>query len=181
MISPGFSKLMPSPAKALICLVLFVLTFLNHIAAQTELLPTTIQASLFIKVLKFNTKLSEKQQINMLIVYNNGTRREKEELFSELTHRKIKVKAVLLSELEENIKSIDAVYFMPGLQDKNGICKANKVLTFTGVSKYVEEGNASIAFALLNDKPKILINVTSLKNEDQNISSELLRIAKVYK
>jgi hypothetical protein len=172
---------MPLQVKALFCLALFILSFSNHVVAQTELLPTTIQASLFIKVLKFNTKLSEKQQINVLIVYNNGTRREKEELLSELTQRKIKVKAIFLSGLEENIKNIDAVYFMPGLLDKNGICKANKVLTFTGVSKYVEDGNASIAFALLNDKPKILINITSLKNEDQNISSELLRIAKVYK
>ena len=145
------------------------------------MLPINIQAALLTKVLKLNPKLAEKAEYKILIVYNNSSKVSKDELISELTSKKMNVKAVLLYELEQNIKNCDVVYFMPGLQDKDGICKAYKVLSITGVSKYVEDGDVSVAFGLINDKPKIFINVTSLKMEEQNLSSDLLRIAKVYK
>ncbi len=116
----------------------------------------------------------------MLIVYNGTSKSSKDELLAQLD-KSIEAKGISPEEIEQNIKNTDVVYFMPGLQEKSKICKANKVLTITGISKYVEEGDISIALGILNDKPKIFINVTSLKSEEQNLSSDLLRIAKVYK
>ena len=165
--------------KYILLLFSFFLCFIAK--AQSVSLPINIQAALLAKVLKLNPKLSDKPQIKVLIIYNNSSKMSKEELLSQLLLKNMQAKAVLLSDLEENVKNFDVVYFMPGAQDKDGICKANKVLTITGVSKYVEDGEVSIAFGLLNDKPKIFINVTSLKQEEQNLSSDLLRIAKVYK
>lgn len=167
--------------KFILLLIFFALATFNTAEAQGVNLPSNIQAALMSKVLKLNPKLAEKPQIKMLVVYGGNSKVNKEELLSEIQSKNIDAKAVLLTELEQNIKNIDVVYFMPGVQDKTGICKANKVLTITGVAKYVEDGDVSIAFALQNDKPKILVNVTSLKMEDQNLSSDLLRIAKVYK
>jgi hypothetical protein len=161
-------------------IILFVFTNFR-IYAQGASLPMNIQAALLTKVLKFNPKFIDKPQIKVLIIYNRSTRLNKEELASELVAKNIDVKAILPDELGNNIKNCDIVYFMPGISDQDGICKANKVMTISGAAKFVEEGQMSIAFGVQNDKPKIYINVTSLKLEDQNISSELLRIAKVYK
>jgi hypothetical protein len=143
-------------------------------------MPVNIQAALLTKVLKFNSHLAEKSLIHMLIVYNGTSKSSKDELLAQLD-KSIEAKGISPEEIEQNIKNTDVVYFMPGLQEKSKICKANKVLTITGISKYVEEGDISIALGILNDKPKIFINVTSLKSEEQNLSSDLLRIAKVYK
>lgn len=152
-----------------------------QVSAQGAALPMNIQAALLTKVLKFNPKFADKPQVKVLIIYNRSTRLNKEELVSELAAKNIDVKAVQPDELGNNIKNCDIVYFMPGISDQDGICKANKVLTISGAARFVEEGQMSIAFGVQNDKPRIYINVTSLKSEDQNISSELLRIAKVYK
>lgn len=151
------------------------------LSSQNLSLPVNIQAALLTKVIKFIPKLSDKHQIKILVIYNNKTRLFKEEMISELDAKKMEVKAILPSELEQNIKGFDVAYFMPGIQDENGVCKSHKVLTMTGVSKYVEEGSLSIAFGLQNDKPKIYINLTSVKEEEQSLSSDLLRIAKVFK
>lgn len=167
--------------KFILIFCLLVFAGAKPLQAQGMNLPNNIQASLMSKVLRLNPKLAEKDQIKMLIVYSGSTKMSKEELLSEVQSKNIDAKAILLNELEQNIKTCDVVYFMPGVQDKTGICKTNKVLTLTGVAKYVEEGDVSIAFSVLNDKPKIIVNVTSLKMEEQNLSSDLLRIAKVYK
>lgn len=143
-------------------------------------IPNNIQAALLIKVLKFSPQIADKSPIRILIVYNNASRLAKDELVAELEKTQ-SVKAVNADELEQQIKNCDVVYFMPGLQDKSKICKANKVLSISGVSKYVEDGDISVAFGLMNDKPKIYVNVSTLKSEEQNLSSDLLRIAKVYK
>jgi hypothetical protein len=153
---------------------------MSNICAQNMPVPVNIQAALLVKILKFNPKIAEKNKIQILIVYNSSSKNSKDELLAELI-KTMDAKAVMPEELEQNIKNCDLVYFLPGLQEKTKACKDNKVLSITGISKYVEEGNVSIAFGLQNDKPKIFINVTSLKSEDQNFSSDILRIAKIYK
>ena len=153
---------------------------IQKLSAQVMPVPINIQAALMSKVLKFNSKLAEKSSIKILIVYNADSKICKDEMVAELV-KSMEVKAINPSELEASIKGYDVVYFMPGAQENWNLCKENKVLTISGISKYTEDGSVSIAFGLLNDKPKIFVNISSLKAEEQNLSSDLLRIAKVYK
>jgi hypothetical protein len=69
---------------------------------------------------------------------------------------------------------------MQGLQQFASLCKNNKVLSVAGVSGYAEQGFVSIAFGIMNNNPKIYLNLTSLGKEGQSLSSEILRIATVY-
>lgn len=163
----------------LFSIIIFVLNQ-QPLQAQTMPIPANIQAALMTKVLKFNSKLADKPSIKMLVVYDASSRLGKDELVNELV-KSMEVKAVVSSELGSFIHDYDVVYFMPGAQENWSLCKENKVLTIAGVSKYAEDGTVSIAFGLQNDKPKIFVNISSLKSEEQNLSSELLRIAKVYK
>lgn len=93
----------------------------------------------------------------------------------------MEIKAVLVNELEKNILGSDLVYFMPGFQNDAYLCKKYKVLSVTGISQYVENGNISLGFGIQNNKPKIYVNLTSLEKEAQSLSSDILRIAKIFK
>jgi hypothetical protein len=146
---------------------------------QNMPVPENIQAALLPKVLKFSPNLSQVPKLRMLIVYDNSSQISKDELIKGFDSS-INVKAINATELEQNIGNCDLVYFMPGMQRSARICKYNKVLSVTGISQYVEQGLISVAFGIQNNKPKIYVNLSSLEKEGQSLSSDLLRIAKVY-
>lgn len=142
--------------------------------------PENIQAALLPKVLKFSPEISSKAKVRMLIVYDNNSINSKDEFIKELGNSMI-IRAVLKDELEKNILGFDVVYFMPSIKDESVLCKKYKVLSVTGIAQYVEKGKISIGFGIQNNKPKILINLTSLEQEGQSLSSDILRISKIFK
>ncbi len=158
---------------------IIIASAVNISFSQNMPVPENIQAALLPKVLKFSPNISPNPKFRILIVYDNNSVISKDELFNELTGS-MDVKAILPDALEKNISNCDLVYFMPGIQMKSALCKTYKVLSVTGISQYVEQGQISLAFGLLNNKPKIFVNLSSLENEGQSLSSEILRIAKVY-
>ncbi len=116
----------------------------------------------------------------MLIVYNSKTADQKNLMQSQLQEA-MDIKCYPDNEVSNINKSYDLVYFMPGSEGLSYICKNNKMLSVSGVAKYVQNGNISIAIATENDKPKIFVNLSSLKAEEQSMSTDILRISKVYK
>lgn len=147
--------------------------------SQTMPVPENIQAALLPKILKFSPTLSQKSKLKILVVYDNNSQISKDEFIKGISSI-MDIKAILPGELPQNITNSDLVYFMPGLQKYAEICKTYKVLSVTGISQYVEQGNISLGFGLQNNKPKIYVNLTSLGKEGQSLSSEILRITKVY-
>ncbi len=160
-------------------LIILATTSIQHCSAQNMPVPENIQAALLPKVLKFNSNFSDKNPIRLLLVYDNISQKSKDLMIQDLD-QSFDIKAIKLEELYTSIKNTDIVYFMPGLQLAAEICKEHKVLSVSGISQYAENGNVSLAFGLLNNKPKIFINLTSMEQEGQTISSEILRISKVY-
>lgn len=165
-------------SRIILILIIFTTTQ-SYSFSQNMPVPENIQAALLPKVLKYSSNLSQKSKIRILIVYDNNSQTSKDEFTREL-RISMDVKAVLASELEKNISGCDLVYFMPGIQNLAAICKTYRVLSVTGISQYVEQGQVSLAFGIQNNKPKIFVNLSSLENEGQSLSSEILRIAKVY-
>lgn len=162
-------------------LFLFVIfNSINYCYAQNIPVPENIQAALLPKVVKFRPEFSSKTKIKMLIVYDNNSTISKNEFLKELGSS-MEIRAVFTQDLEKTISGYDLVYFMPGTQDESVICKKYKVLSVTGVSQYIEQGKISLGFGIQNNKPKILVNLTSLEREGQSLSSEILRIAKIFK
>ena len=70
---------------------------------------------------------------------------------------------------------------MPGTKPQYSLCRQYKVLSVTGTSDFVENGQVSIGFGLKNNKPIIFVNLSSLEKEGQSLSTDILRIAKIYK
>ena len=160
-----------------ICFFLFVT---NSVRAQNIPVPENIQAALLSKVLKFNPELQKNDKIKMLVIYDNKSQINKDEFINGL-EKSIEVLAIKPDQIEKNISGYNVVYFMSGLNEQAYRCKTRKLLSVTGINKYVEEGEISLGFGIENNKPKILVNITSLDMEGQSFSSEILRIAKIFK
>jgi hypothetical protein len=54
-----------------------------------------------------------------------------------------------------------------------------KILTVTGVAEYIDQGIIA-AFDLLDNKPKIRININNAKSSGIKISTELLKLSIVH-
>jgi len=147
---------------------------------QNLYVPVRMQSALIKKLLKYNSKTSGVSRLKILIIYNNDSKFDAKDMAAELGNS-MEVLSVLPAEIPESLADFNAVYFMPGLQDKAEICKDNKLLSICCVPGSVENGEISLAFGLLNNKPKIYLSMTSLKDEDQNFSTDILNISKVYR
>ncbi len=147
---------------------------------QNLQVPISIQAALLQKVIKFDNTIGNRSDVKILIVYNNDSRNFMNELVSQFPAT-FKIMSKLPTEIEGVLDDYDLAYIMPGAQTAIASLKSKKILTITGLTKYVENGDVSIGFGLLNDKPKVFVNMTSLKAEDRILAADILRIAKVYK
>ena len=152
----------------------------NTVTSQNIAVPENIQAALLTKVLKYNPQIPQNEKIKILVVYNDDSQIDKDEFIKGLGDA-MDVKAINPTELEKNIPEYNVVYFMSGIDGYSDICKSYNVLSVSGSGKYVEEGEISLGFRIKNSKPEILVNLTSLDQEEQSFSSDLLRIAKIFK
>ena len=179
MINLKFSKNIRYLAKGIILIVIFF-CWSNTCFGQNIAVPENIQAALLTKVLKYNPQIPQNSKIKILVVYNNNTVLDKDEFIKGLGSSMV-VKTITSKELEKNISEFDVVYFMEGISGFSKICRNNKVLSVTATTRFVEEGEMSLGFGIENNKPKILVNLTSLDMEGQSFSSDILRIGKIFK
>lgn len=167
-----------SRSKALLLLVFLLATTSSF--SQYLQVPENIQAALIPKVLKYNPKLQNVDKLKMLVVYDNNSVKSKNE-FLRNGSRELEIRAVTAADLEQYIANFNLVYFMPGTKPQYNLCRQYKVLSVTGTSSFVENGQVSIGFVLKNNKPIIFVNLSALEKEGQSLSTDILRIAKIYK
>lgn len=84
----------------------------------------------------------------------------------------------------QRVHGADAVYLCDGLKAEIGAIvgatRKLKLMSMAGTDAYAELGVA-IGVALENDKPRLLVNATASREEGAQLSSDLLRFAKVTK
>lgn len=166
--------------KTVTSLLLFLFSFANIVNAEPVKVPINIQTAMIAKLIKYNTKLNSKSKVKLLIVYNSKTSDQKNSMQTQLQGY-MDIKSATDNEAGSVGKNFDVVYFMPGSENMSYICKNNKMMSVSGVAKFVQNGDISIAIATENDKPKIFISLKSLKAEEQSMSNDILRISRVYK
>ncbi len=163
-----------------ILLLVLIFCIAKPVSAQNMETPVLLQVATFVKVFKYDTELKDDGEISLLIIYNSRTRSIKDEMSQAFKDAGVNVKAVQQGEIEQHIKDYDIVYMMPGTNRVSAICKKYKKLSITGITRYAEEGHASVALGLLNDKPRLFVNLDSLKQEGHTLSANLLKVVKVY-
>lgn len=190
-MSPIFNKILH--------MGLILLLQLNlSISAQDIKVPLEIQFALLPKVIMLEKNLSvQDEKIKIAILFDSTIRssiKVKERIFSFVDNHSYKndnsnfvyipldlANEVALSNLLIE-HQLNAVYLTPLRSEHiNQIsleCKKLKLISFTGVEKYLDYG-ISILFDIKNKKPKITINMESVKEEGASFSSYLLRLANI--
>lgn len=174
--------------------------FLIPLWSQGLKLPIDTQLELIPKIIafdkNFNIRVNNQKKISIGIVYSSLVKnsfRIKEEILKIVRKQKSKVRNL---EICYNFIEVDdykkqtkenefyAIYITPmrGVDISEILldCKQKDILSITGLNEYYENG-VSIFLDLINNSPKININLTAVQQEGINLSSYLLKLANIKK
>lgn len=144
-----------------------------------------IQTAILIKSLGYNKNLSN--SVNITVLFNSSSTKSqsiKNDFISNInalkksSDKQINISSVNnVSELKN--QDVDIVYISEDftqLSDVKKISQNKKFLTWSSNPDYVKEGITSISVMNKNNRPKIIVNLETLKAEGQSLSSNLLKI-----
>ncbi len=131
--------------------------------------PANLQAALFKKIFAFDKTLQSKGV--EVAVLGGG-----EDIVSAFKEAGINVKAAGGSQVPGGVS---VVYLVSGAPSTKQQTASKGVLSISGDASYVESGKVAIGLTVEGGKPKILINMSQLKAEGQELAADLLKIAKV--
>ena len=152
--------------------ILFLLgIFAVNNFAQEMSVPPNLQAALFKKIFSFNKTLTSKGNVEVAVLGNGG-----DAVASALKEVGVNAKAVGGDQIPSGVS---VVYVMPGTAAPKQQSASKGVLSISGVSSFVEDRKVAIGIGVEGGKPKIIINMSQLKAEGQELSSDLLKIARV--
>lgn len=139
--------------------------------------PPKLQAALLIKLLAYYTNLGA----DPFVIHVIGAPEVASELKAHVG--KTAGKATLNDVTTSNglpTGGAKVVYVGSGVAEAIAYTASNKVLSVTGVPGYVTEG-VTLGISIENKKPKIILNLTSSKNEDINWNPAILKVAATIK
>ena len=182
-------------------IVLFLLLMIAVSIAQEQEVRMDLQVNLFFKILRYDRNIANRGEqggLKIGVLYNAGNKKSMEtwedfkKEFEQLDEKSLNNIPVFLvpvkgkSELEKAITDygVNILYIATGFDSQlNNIlstCKAESVLTITGVPRYAEKGVA-VGLDIKISKPVIVINTAVAKAVGANFSADILKLAKVIK
>ena len=174
-------------------------------AAGTEPMsfPPDVQITLLLKILTYDRSFAvkAKSQVMIGVVYVAGDAESVKakddilktlQLFADRPIKGVPIKAVALEykdpkSLAETVRSqgINVFYIAPGnantLNELLRVSHTRGITTATGVPEYVQRGVAIGIGKKADQKPDILINLSSSRQEGSEFDASLLRIARIVK
>ena len=154
-----------------------LLLFLNsQVAAQTEEAPASIAAALLVKVIGFEKNLSTSD----IKIYVLGSNDMADELKKVIGQAKIKT-VQSGNSLPSSKPSILFVADEGKADDATKYTQENNVLSATNIPDLVSKG-VTLGFGVGSDnKPKILLNVTSSAKESLDWNPAIMKVAQIIK
>ncbi len=184
------------------CLLIAISIIVCNVALLAQQMPVTIesQVPLLLKILSFdrNLKAGSDNKLTIAILYQEKYRSSKVAMNEFMDFIKsndgfrvnnypVKAIPIELGDLNEPrttslLKDVDVFYITPvrafDVHDITRISRSRKITTMSGVPDYIHEG-ISIGLDLVNERPKILININAAKSEAVDFNSQLLKLAEV--
>jgi hypothetical protein len=161
-------------------IILFLTIFILFLAleAKDADIPPALQVGLFSRVFQYSPEL-EKEFITIQLVYSDADYAKCISLKNEFEDAGF---IVIISNIKDEFKAEGDVvyYFSKALQDIKSYVKPG-VLTIAIDSEYAEDGKVSLALGLVNNLPRVYLNLDQLEREKITMSARLLQIAIVIK
>lgn len=146
--------------------------------AQTTVIPSTLQAMLFKKIFDYDKSLQGKGTVNVLVVYNESSTIAKDRMIAAFKAVGIGATGARVGEASTVISAAHVVYVTAGVTSMRELCSKHKVLSISGDGTLADSGEVSVGLGMSDGKPKIIVNAGQLKAEGQELSADLLKMAK---
>jgi hypothetical protein len=171
----------------------FFLSFLALFPVQNPLdVDEATHVDMILKSLSYDPKITG---ATVLVISKSGSNANSNKVASALSGKSIKKVPVELFQLEfvgmsslkpivdGNIK-VDLVYLCNDLTSGqlaqlNEFCTKNKIVSATGVARFVEDGYACLSAVREDGKVKPLLHLDKLKGLDHNFSASYLKLCKI--
>jgi hypothetical protein len=168
--------------------VFFVLLFFficaagcfTSLRAQDMPISVRVHVALLKKVFSFNRNLQSKPSPKVTIVFTDASVGVKDDALKAFTEIGIPVTALKLEQALKALGEADVVYVAPGAAAIQKVCDERGILTITGIPSLVETGKVAVGIGAEGGKPKVYVNVSVARVQKQELSSELLRVSRVF-
>ncbi|HOD53083.1 MAG TPA: hypothetical protein PKJ08_01010 [Candidatus Cloacimonadota bacterium] len=161
-------------------LILIWLFFLS-LGGDNFLIPLRIQAAMFSKIASHDGVLKNKDRIRLLIVFDKSTEQLMKDCKKAFAPAFYQVGESTLDKLSSVINEYDIIYFMPKLASHATVCRKYNKLSVACVTMAVVNGDVTIGLGVVQDLPRLYVNISNLEREGHSLSPNILQIAKVYK
>jgi hypothetical protein len=139
--------------------------------------PPEIQAALFVKLLGFDKTLSG--NISICVI---GEPEFAAEMKKGIGKDIGSAKLTSVTESNGMPSEKPSIVYLGDASKFNEVIaytKANKILSITGISELVEKG-ISLGIGISEGKPKVMLNMTSSKEEGREWNPAILKVAKIF-
>jgi hypothetical protein len=163
-------------------LLLFVSLLLTANAEPPKQLDYPLQAIIFKKIFGYVKNFKNNNEIRVVMISSNS-QQIPEELIQAFENEKINIKIITSAAIHKDVlgNQVAYLYNQDEIESIRLQLKNSGILTITGQPELVENGYAAIGLTLENNKPKIIINLTILKSDGVEVSSQLLSLARIIK
>lgn len=172
-----------SVARVFVFLLFFFGAVIGYIApmyAQDMPISVRVHVALLKKVFSFNRNLQSKPTPKVVIVFTDASAGVKDDAMKAFGEIGIPTTALKLEQALKSLGEADVVYVAPGAAAIQKVCDEHGIFTITGIPSLVETGKVAIGIGAEGGKPKVYVNVSVAKAQKQEISSELLRVSRVF-
>jgi hypothetical protein len=152
----------------------------TRLLAQDMPIPVRIHVALLKKVFSFNRTLQSKPASKVVIVFTDASADVKEAAQKAFTEIGVAATALKLDQALKSLGEADVVYVAPGAEDVQKVCDERGIFTVTGVPALVASGKVAVGIGAEGGKPKVFVHLPLTRTQKQEISSELLRVARVF-
>lgn len=170
----------PQLTRALGLYAVIAAVVISTASAQAALVPLPLQATILQKIFSYDRTL-EGRTPKVLIVAADPSDPQANELKATLTRLGTPAVVTTAAAMPAQAPGAAAVYVMPGqLTDLlSRTCTQHRLLSVSGITAWAEQGRVSIAIGLSAGKAEIVVNLKRSKLEGHDLSSRLLRLARV--
>lgn len=142
--------------------------------------PSGIQAIMFSKIFSYVRNIDNAEGYKVIIVYDNNSGYPKD-INDAFTSEGIKTYVVNVTELRSVVDVTKIIYLPESLSRESleRVTALRNKLFISGQPEYTSSGYAALSVGIENERIKILINLKALANKNQEVSAELLNLAKV--
>lgn len=143
-------------------------------------MPVNLHVVLLKKVFSLCKTLQGKQ-IKVVIVFTDASSIIKDEALNGFLAIGIQASACKPNQIAREASDADVIYIAPGAVAAQKFCEEKGILSVTGMPTLVENGQSTVAIGIEAGKPKVFIHLPRAKIEKQEFSSDLFKVARLYK